>query len=144
MLSADWDSTTDTWTVQTEQDGQPKTYRGRFVFFGTGYYNYDEPYTPEFPGIDQFSGEVVHPQFWPESLDYAGKRVVVIGSGATAVSMIPALGREGRARDHVAALADIHDVDGTDRSDGSGHSKSTAAQGGPLGRHGSATRSSTC
>ena len=54
-------------------------------------YNYDEPYRPEFPGIENFTGEVVHPQHWPESLDYAGKRVVVIGSGATAVSMIPSL-----------------------------------------------------
>jgi cation diffusion facilitator CzcD-associated flavoprotein CzcO len=91
VLSADWDSTSDTWTVQTEVDGEPKAYRGRFLFFGTGYYNYDEPYTPEFPGIEAFTGEVVHPQFWPEELDYTGKRVVVIGSGATAVSMIPAL-----------------------------------------------------
>ena len=91
VLSADWDSTTDTWTVQTEQDGAEKVYRGRFLFFGTGYYNYDEPYRPEFPGIENFAGEVVHPQFWPESLDYTGKRVVVIGSGATAVSMIPSL-----------------------------------------------------
>ena len=91
VMSADWDSTTDSWTVQTEADGGPKTYRGRFLFFGTGYYNYDEPYRPEFPGIDQFTGEVVHPQFWPESLDYSGKRVVVIGSGATAVSLIPSL-----------------------------------------------------
>src|SRR5262245_39064156 len=70
VLSADWDSTTDTWTVQTEQDGLPKTYRARFVFFGTGYYNYDEPYKPDFPGIEQFTGEVVHPQHWPESLHY--------------------------------------------------------------------------
>ena len=91
VVSADWDSSTDTWTVQTDVNGEPKTYRGRFLFFGTGYYNYDEPYNPEFPGIDQFKGEVVHPQFWPESLDYTGKRVVVIGSGATAVSLIPAL-----------------------------------------------------
>lgn len=91
VLSADWDSTTDTWTVQTEQGGEPKTYRCRFLFFGTGYYNYDEPYRPDFPGLDQFSGEVIHPQHWPESLDYTGKKLVVIGSGATAVSMIPSL-----------------------------------------------------
>jgi cation diffusion facilitator CzcD-associated flavoprotein CzcO len=91
VRSADWDSTTDTWTVHTEQHGTPKTYRSRFLFFGTGYYNYDEPYTPAFPGIEAFKGEVVHPQHWPESLDYAGKRVVVIGSGATAVSLIPSL-----------------------------------------------------
>ncbi|MHC9293235.1 flavin-containing monooxygenase [Mycobacterium sp. LTG2003] len=94
VLSADWDSTTDTWTLHTQQDGQAKDYRARFVFFGTGYYNYDEPYTPEFPGVENFHGEVVHPQFWPESLDYTGKRVVVIGSGATAISLIPALAKQ--------------------------------------------------
>ena len=91
VVSADWDSTTDTWTVQTEHDGRAKTYRTRFLFFGTGYYNYDEPYAPTFPGIETFNGEVAHPQHWPESLDYTGKRIVVIGSGATAVSMIPSL-----------------------------------------------------
>ena len=101
VLSADWDSGTDTWTVQTEVEGAPKTYRGRFLFFGTGYYNYDDPYRPEFPGREQFSGEVVHPQQWPESLDYADKRLVVIGSGATAVSMIPSLAKKAS---HVTML----------------------------------------
>jgi cation diffusion facilitator CzcD-associated flavoprotein CzcO len=91
VKSADWDSDTDTWTVRVEQGGIEKLYRGRFLFFGTGYYNYDEPYTPEFPGLEDFTGEVVHPQYWPESLDYTGKRLVVIGSGATAISMIPSL-----------------------------------------------------
>ena len=94
VRSADWDSETDTWTVHVQcggDGGETKTYRSRFLFCGTGYYNYDEPYTPEFPGIENFRGEVVHPQFWPESLDYAGKRVVVIGSGATAISLVPAL-----------------------------------------------------
>jgi cation diffusion facilitator CzcD-associated flavoprotein CzcO len=91
VVSADWDSTTDTWTVQAEVDGEAKTYRGRFLFFGTGYYNYDEPYRPDFPGLEDFAGEVVHPQHWPETLDYTGKRLVVIGSGATAISMIPTL-----------------------------------------------------
>lgn len=91
VRSADWDSTTDTWTVHAEQDGTDKTYRCRFLFFGTGYYNYDTPYTPEFRGVEDFTGEVVHPQQWPESLDYTGKRVVVIGSGATAISLIPSL-----------------------------------------------------
>jgi cation diffusion facilitator CzcD-associated flavoprotein CzcO len=101
VLSADWDSTTDTWTVQTETDGVPATYRGRFLFFGTGYYNYDEPHNPSFPGLDEFTGTVVHPQHWPESLDYSGKRVVVIGSGATAISMIPALAEKAA---HVTML----------------------------------------
>ena len=57
----------------------------------SGYYRYDEGYSPEFPGIDRFGGQVIHPQHWPEDLDYAGKRVVVIGSGATAVTLVPAM-----------------------------------------------------
>jgi len=91
VLSADWDSDTDTWTVQTEQDGEPRTYHGRFLFFASGYYNYDEPYSPAFPGIEDFTGTVIHPQHWPAEFDLSGKRLVVIGSGATAVSMIPSL-----------------------------------------------------
>jgi cation diffusion facilitator CzcD-associated flavoprotein CzcO len=91
VRSADWDSSTDTWTVTAEQDGTEKVYRGRFVFFGSGYYNYDEGYTPDFPGLEEFGGAVVHPQHWPEDLDYAGKKMVVIGSGATAMSLIPSL-----------------------------------------------------
>jgi cation diffusion facilitator CzcD-associated flavoprotein CzcO len=91
VRSADWDSSTDTWTVTAEQGGTEKTYRGRFVFFGSGYYNYDDGYTPDFPGINEFHGTVVHPQHWPEKLDYRDKKVVVIGSGATAMSLIPSL-----------------------------------------------------
>ena len=95
VRSADWDSSTDTWTVTCKQegaqDGAEKRYRGRFVFFGSGYYNYDEGYTPDFPGIEQFNGTVVHPQHWPEDLDYTGRKIVVIGSGATAVTLLPSL-----------------------------------------------------
>ncbi|WP_343572786.1 NAD(P)/FAD-dependent oxidoreductase [Mycobacterium sp.] len=91
VRSADWDSSADTWTVTAEQNGTEKTYRGRFVFFGSGYYNYDEGYTPDFPGFNDFDGTVVHPQYWPEDLDYSGRKVVVIGSGATAMSLIPSL-----------------------------------------------------
>jgi cation diffusion facilitator CzcD-associated flavoprotein CzcO len=91
VRAADWDSSTDTWTVTCEQEGTQKQYRGRFVFFGSGYYNYDEGYAPDFPGIEQFGGTVVHPQHWPEDLDYSGKNVVVIGSGATAVTLLPSM-----------------------------------------------------
>ncbi|MGH3595593.1 MAG: flavin-containing monooxygenase, partial [Mycobacterium sp.] len=84
-----------------EQDGADKTYRCRFVFFGTGYYDYDNPYKPPFPGIETFTGDVVHPQHWPASLDCTGKRVVVIGSGATAVSLIPSLAEQAA---HVTML----------------------------------------
>uniref|UniRef100_UPI003B3AD4D3 flavin-containing monooxygenase n=1 Tax=Mycolicibacter arupensis TaxID=342002 RepID=UPI003B3AD4D3 len=91
VLDADWDSATDTWTVTADENGTPRTYRSRFVFFGSGYYNYDDGYTPDFPGVETFAGTLVHPQHWPEDLDYAGKKVVVIGSGATAMSLVPAL-----------------------------------------------------
>jgi len=101
VRSADWDSATDTWTVHVTENGVDKRYRSRFVFFGSGYYNYDEPYNPDFPGIETFSGRVVHAQQWPDDLDYTDKRVVVIGSGATAVSMVPALARKAA---HVTML----------------------------------------
>lgn len=89
--AVDWDSSTDIWTVTVEQDGTRKHYRARFVFFATGYYNYDEGFTPDFAGIEQFGGTVVHPQHWPEDLDYSGKKIVIIGSGATAVTLLPSL-----------------------------------------------------
>ncbi|CAN3128040.1 flavin-containing monooxygenase [Mycobacterium sp. smrl_JER01] len=91
VTSANWDSNTDTWTVQAEQNGASRVHRARFLFFATGYYDYDHPYRPDFPGLENFTGEVVHPQHWPEDLDYSGKNVVVIGSGATAISLIPSL-----------------------------------------------------
>jgi cation diffusion facilitator CzcD-associated flavoprotein CzcO len=93
VLSADWDSSTDTWTVHATDSatGAAKVYHGRFVFFGSGYYNYDVGYTPEFPGRESFTGTVVHPQFWPQDLEFTGKNIVVIGSGATAISLVPAL-----------------------------------------------------
>jgi cation diffusion facilitator CzcD-associated flavoprotein CzcO len=96
VRSANWDSATDTWTVQAEGGaaGNHDAYRARFVFFGTGYYSYDEGHTPHFTGAEQFAGTVVHPQHWPEDLDYTGKTVVVIGSGATAVTMVPALAKK--------------------------------------------------
>lgn len=94
VQSADWDSATDTWTTHVTVNGRSQTYRSRFVFFGSGYYNYDAPYSPDFPGSANFAGALVHPQFWPNDLDYTGKKIVVIGSGATAVSMVPALARK--------------------------------------------------
>ncbi|GAB18649.1 putative monooxygenase [Gordonia effusa NBRC 100432] len=98
VRAVDWDSTSDTWTITSSTEGAVgaatmTTHRCRFVYFATGYYNYDSPYTPRFAGVDDYRGAVVHPQHWPADLDYAGQRVVVIGSGATAVSMIPALAR---------------------------------------------------
>ncbi len=101
VLSADFDTTTDLWTVDATVDGQPVTYSSRFLFLCTGYYDYDSGYKPEFPGIENYAGTVVHPQQWPEDLDYAGKKVVVIGSGATAITLIPSMARDAA---HVTML----------------------------------------
>jgi cation diffusion facilitator CzcD-associated flavoprotein CzcO len=92
-VGAEWSSEEARWTVQVERTDTSETLQltCSFLFTCTGYYRYDQGYTPDFPGIERFGGEVVHPQFWPEDADYAGKRVVVIGSGATAVTLIPAL-----------------------------------------------------
>lgn len=91
VSSADFDSKTGRWSIHTVSGGQSTVYTAKFVYSGTGYYNYEAGYTPEFAGLDTFGGQVIHPQHWPEDLDYSGKKVVVIGSGATAVTLIPAM-----------------------------------------------------
>jgi cation diffusion facilitator CzcD-associated flavoprotein CzcO len=103
VVEASWSSERSLWTVEIEQTesvpggaeaGERTTMTAGFMFGCTGYYRYEEGYTPEFEGLERFGGTVVHPQHWPEDLDYAGKRVVVIGSGATAVTLVPAMARE--------------------------------------------------
>lgn len=91
VTAADWDTATARWTVQVEHDGAALTMTCSFLWGCTGYYDYDEGHAPVFPGVDDFAGELVYPQFWPEGLDYAGKNVVVIGSGATAVTLVPSM-----------------------------------------------------
>ena len=91
VTRARWDSETALWTVDVDHAGSPTTLTASFLWGCGGYYHYDEPYAPEFPGADSFEGTIVHPQHWPEDLDYAGKKVVVIGSGATAVTLVPAM-----------------------------------------------------
>jgi monooxygenase len=103
VLDADWSSAQSRWTVTTrhEASGELSTYTCGFLISCTGYYNFDEGYLPEFPGVDRFRGRCVHPQHWPEDLDYTGKKVVVIGSGATAVTLIPAMAGD---TDHITML----------------------------------------
>jgi cation diffusion facilitator CzcD-associated flavoprotein CzcO len=93
VVHASWSSEDARWTVEAERTdtGERVELTCRFLFGCTGYYRYDEGYTPHFEGSERFAGEIVHPQHWPEDLDYAGKCVVVIGSGATAVTLIPAM-----------------------------------------------------
>lgn len=89
LAAADWSSADSTWSLSVNHDGEDKTYTARFVIFGTGYYDYQNPLQTNIPGLDRFQGQTIHPQFWPEDLDYSDKRVVIIGSGATAVTLLP-------------------------------------------------------
>lgn len=92
VTAASWSSADATWTVEVQRgDGSVGRISCNFLYMCSGYYSYEAGYMPEFPGIDSFGGDVIHPQKWPEDLDHAGKRVVVIGSGATAVTLVPAM-----------------------------------------------------
>jgi cation diffusion facilitator CzcD-associated flavoprotein CzcO len=103
VVGAAWSSADARWTVDAERadTGETVTLTAGWLFCASGYFRYDEGFRPELPGIDAFGGEVVHPQHWPEDLDVAGRRVVVVGSGATAVTLVPALARAGA---HVTML----------------------------------------
>ena len=86
-----WSSSDATWTVDAERDGETVRFTCNFFYNCSGYYSYNGGYTPDFPGIGSYQGQVIHPQKWPDNFDYAGKRVVVIGSGATAITLVPAM-----------------------------------------------------
>ncbi|WP_330229936.1 NAD(P)/FAD-dependent oxidoreductase [Nocardia sp. NBC_00508] len=103
VVRAEWSGADNRWTVSAERTdtGETVTFTAGFLFSCSGYYRYDAGYAPEFPGAERFAGSIVHPQFWPEGLDCAGKRVVLIGSGATAVTLAPALTAQGA---HVTML----------------------------------------
>jgi monooxygenase len=103
VVSADYDSGDSAWTVRVQRTdtGESTALRCSFLLMCSGYYSYEEGYTPPFDGVERFAGTLVHPQHWPEELDYAGKRVVVIGSGATAITLVPAM---ARTAEHVTML----------------------------------------
>jgi cation diffusion facilitator CzcD-associated flavoprotein CzcO len=96
VVAANWSSTDNRWLVTSERGdtGEQVTISCKFIFNCSGYYDYEQGYTPEFAGSDDFKGKVVHAQDWPEDLDYKGKRVVVIGSGATAVTLVPSMSKD--------------------------------------------------
>lgn len=105
--TAEWSSRQCRWTVAGvhEATGETRTYTCDYLISCTGYYNYDAGYLPDFPGVHRFGGRCVHPQHWPEDLDYSGKKVVVIGSGATAVTLVPAMaGSNPGSAAHVTML----------------------------------------
>lgn len=89
LVSSNWSSADNVWSLNVDNQGQSKTYTARFVIFGTGYYDYNEPLQSTIPGLGNFQGQTIHPQFWPEDLDYNNKTVVIVGSGATAITLLP-------------------------------------------------------
>ena len=93
VVRVEWSSERAQWTVEMERSPSRErtTASCSFLFMCSGYYNYEKGHTPDFPGVDRFKGRIVHPQQWPEDLDYAGKQVVIIGSGATAVTLVPSM-----------------------------------------------------
>ncbi len=101
VVSAEWSSPDQRWTVRCRTVDGEEAYECRFLWSCTGYYDYEQGFRPEFPGEASFSGRIVHPQHWPEDLEVAGRRVLVIGSGATAVTLVPALVAQGA---HVTML----------------------------------------
>jgi monooxygenase len=96
VTTASWDSSTARWTVTATRRDTTTTveFTCNFLFMCSGYYSYKQGFTPQFDGIQNFKGTVVHPQFWPQGLDYRNKRVVVIGSGATAMTIVPAMAKD--------------------------------------------------
>ena len=102
VLSASWSSKDALWSVEIEKsDGSTTRICANFLFMGSGYYDYDEPYKAPITGLENFSGDVVHPQFWPKDMDYSGKEVTIIGSGATAVTIVPVMAEKAK---HVTML----------------------------------------
>ncbi len=101
VTALDWDSPSARWAVSIETDGVTRTLHCAFLIMGTGYYSYTQPHQPDFPNQSAFKGQIIHPQFWPEALDYHDKRVIVIGSGATAATLVPALAQNAA---HVTML----------------------------------------
>lgn len=110
VVGAEWSSDEARWTLRVDKvdpntgDSVRTTIRTKWVLAATGYYRYDEGFTPDFPGRDEFAGTIVHPQHWPERLDYRDKKVVVIGSGATAVTLVPSMASGDDAARHVTMV----------------------------------------
>ncbi len=94
VVSASWSSTTSTWTVQVDGPEGHTSLQCNFLMSCSGYYDYEQGYTPDFEGQEAFAGRLIHAQHWPEDLDYANRQVVVIGSGATAVTLVPEMAKQ--------------------------------------------------
>ncbi|KAI1164415.1 putative flavin-binding monooxygenase [Nemania serpens] len=91
VIAADWSRKAEQWKITAQHDGQTKELRAKWVIMGTGYYDYENPLKTVIPGLENFQGKVIHPQYWPQDFDHSGKKIAIIGSGATAITLLPTL-----------------------------------------------------
>ena len=101
VISSNWSSDKSVWELKVLSNGDEISMTCNFLFLCGGYYSYDKPFMPKFPNQEEFQGKLIHPQFWDESLDYTNKKVIVIGSGATAITLVPAIAKKA---EHVTML----------------------------------------
>jgi monooxygenase len=101
VISSNWSSDKSVWELKVLSNGNETHLTCNFLFLCGGYYSYDKPFMPKFPNQEEFQGKLIHPQFWDESMDYSNKKVVVIGSGATAITLVPAIAQKA---EHVTML----------------------------------------
>ena len=97
VVSANWSGQESSWIVKVDREGQSSTLSCNFLMMCSGYYNYEKPFRPEFSGEAAFNGLIVHPQLWPDNIVYEGKKIIVIGSGATAMTLVPALAEKAES-----------------------------------------------
>ncbi|KAK0663263.1 FAD-containing monooxygenase EthA [Lasiodiplodia hormozganensis] len=123
LLSANWSSESQTWSLDVDGDGTRKRLNSSFMIMATGYYDYNEPLQTTIPGLENFKGSIVHPQFWPEDLDYSNKKIVIIGSGATAITLLPNLAEKAshvvmlqRSPGYIVSLPSVRPLDHIARS----------------------------
>lgn len=123
LLSANWSSESQTWSLDVDGDGTRKRLNSSFMIMATGYYDYNEPLQTTIPGLENFKGSTVHPQFWPDDLDYSNKKIVIIGSGATAITLLPNLAEKAshvvmlqRSPGYIVSLPSVRPLDHIARS----------------------------
>ena len=119
VQQANFDKETTTWTIKTlnTKSGNTETYYCQIIFSCSGYYRYDKGYTPKFEGLENYSGKIIHPQNWDENLDYTNKKIIVIGSGATAITLVPSLTKKAekvtmlqRSPSYIGAVSGIDKI----------------------------------
>ncbi|KAH7042663.1 hypothetical protein B0J12DRAFT_204976 [Macrophomina phaseolina] len=123
LVTANWSSDSQRWSLEVDANGESRRLNSSFLMMATGYYDYNEPLQTTIPGLENFKGTIVHPQFWPEDLDYSNKKMVIIGSGATAITLLPVLAEKAshvtmlqRSPGYIVSLSTVSPLDNLARA----------------------------